>query len=165
MRKVLNRIGLLLAFSALVIGLAQPAPALAGAATLTTNVTLPLGSVQFYPCAGELIELHGEYHAVFHTTVDPSVGIHVVSQHNSQGISGVGLSSGTIFQAMDASGGGPRATNIFGAPGFEMTDVDTFQLIGQGQAPDLLVHITTHLTYAPDQGFTAQVTNVSRECR
>jgi len=165
MPKVLNRIGLLLVFTALVVGLARPAPALAEATTLTTNVTQTLGSVQFYPCVGELVALQGNYHAVFHVTVDPSVGIHIVGQHNSQGIIGVGLSSGMLFRAMDGADEGRRVTNIFGSPGFEMTDVDTFQLIGQGQGPNLLVHTTIHLTYAPDQGFTAQVTHVSSECK
>jgi len=80
----------------------------------------------------------------------------------SQGMIGIGPQNGAIFRDADEF---RRTTNISGAPGFESTTVDTFQLIGQGQAPDLLVHITTHLTYAPDQGFTAQVTNVSRECR
>ena len=166
MHKVRNGVAvLLLALGALVIGLAQPAPALAEATTLTTNVTQTLGSVQFYPCAGELVALQGDYHAVFHVTVDSSSGSHIVGQHNSQGITGVGLSSGTLFRAVDGADEGRRVTNIFGAPGFEMTDVDTFQLIGQGQAPNLLVHTTIHLTFAPDQGFTAQVTNVSSECK
>ena len=165
MQKLRNRIALLLILSALVIGLGQPAPALAAAATLTTNITQTLGSVQFYPCAGEFVALQGDYHAVFHVTFDASSGTHVIGQHNSQGITGVGLSSGTLFRAMDGADEGRRVTNIFGTPGFEMTDVDTFHLIGQGQGADLLVHTTIHLTFAPDQGFTARVTNVSSECK
>jgi len=166
MHKVRNQIALLLlALSVLVIGLARPAPALAGSTTVTTNVTQTLGSVQFYPCAGELVALQGDYHAVFHVTFDPTGGTHVVAQYNSQGITGVGLVSNTIFRAIDGADQGRRVTNIFGAPGFEMTDVDTFQLIGQGRGPNLLVHTTIHLTFAPGQGFTAQVSNVRSECK
>ena len=58
-----------------------------------------------------------------------------------------------------------RITNIFGAPGFETTTVDTFQLIGRGNASDLLVHVTLHLTLTPNREFAVQVDNTSSECR
>jgi len=161
MQKLRNRIALLLILSALVIGLGQPAPALAAAATLTTNVTQTLGSVRFYPCAGEYIQLFGDYHALFHVTFDPTGGTHVLGQYNSKGVSGVGLQTGTGFRAAE---GERRSTDIFGAPGFETTYIDRFRLIGEGTAPNLWVSVTTHATYAPNQGFTAQITNVSSEC-
>jgi hypothetical protein len=161
MQKLRNRIALLLILSALLIGLGQPDQARAAAQPLTTNTTATLGSVQFYPCAGEFVELLGAYHALFHVTFDASSGTHVIGQHNSQGVRGVGLQSGTRFVA---TAGDRRTTAIFGAPGFETTYVDTFHLIGQGQGPDLLIHTTIHLTFAPDQGFTARVTNMSSEC-
>jgi len=161
MRKVFHGIGLLLVFGALMIGLAQPAPTLAEAVTLTTTVTQTLGSVRFYPCAGEYIQLSGDYQTLFHVTFDATGGTHVLAQHNSKGVSGVGLQSGASFHAAE---GARRSTNIFGAPGFETTYIDTFRLTGAGSAPDLLVSVTTHATYAPDQGFTAQVSNVSSEC-
>ena len=146
----------------LMAGFGSPSAASAKADSLTINTTSTLGSVQFYPCAEELIELRGDYHALFHVTFDATGGTHVVSQHNSQGISGIGLESGTLFQASDSD---RRITNIFGAPGFETTYVDAFQLIGRSGTPILLVHVTLHVTFAPDQGFTAQVNNVSSECK
>jgi hypothetical protein len=148
--------------SALMILLGQASPASAGASTLTTIATSTLGSIRFYPCAGEYIELQGDYMALFHVTFDPTGGSHIIGQNISKGIKGVGLQSGALYVASDSE---RRTTAIFGAPGFETTYVDTFQLIGQGQAPDLLVHVTTHLTYAPDQGFTAQVSNIDSECK
>src|SRR3954447_26492633 len=87
MRKVLHTIVLLLAFGALIIALAQPATALAAAVSLTTNVTQTLGSVRFYPCAGEYIQLSGDYHTLFHVTFDPTGGTHVLGQYNSKGVS------------------------------------------------------------------------------
>jgi len=166
MHKVRNQIALLLiVLGVLTISLARPAPALAGSTTFTTNVTQTLGSVQFYSCAGEFVALQGDYHAVFHVTFDPRGGSHIVAQHNSQGITGVGLVSNTSFRAIDGADQGRRVTNIFGAPGFEMTDVDTFHLIGQGRGPNLLVHTTIHFTFTPSQGFTAQVSNVSSSCK
>ena len=152
----------MLILSLQVIGLVRPMPVGATAEAITTNVTSTLGSVQFYPCAGELIELRGDYHTLFHVTFDATGGTHVVSQHNSQGISGMGLESGTLFQASDSD---RRTTNIFGAPGFDTTYVDTFLLIGRGDGPKLLVQVTLHVTFAPDQGFTAQVSNVRSECK
>jgi hypothetical protein len=148
--------------STLVIFFAPSGLVSAEASALTTTVTSTLGSVQFYPCAGEYIELHGDYMALFHVTFDASSGTHVIGENISKGIQGVGLQSGATFVASDTE---RRMTAIFGAPGFETTFVDTFKLIGKGQTSDLLVQITTHLTYAPDQGFTAQVSNVSSVCK
>lgn len=162
MNKVRSRLALPMFIVALVIGLVRPLPVGAKANTITWSTTVTLGSVRFYPCAGELIELRGDYHTLFHVTFDARGGTHVVSQHNSQGISGIGLESGTLFQASDSD---RRITNIFGAPGFETTYVDTFQLIGRSGTPRLLVHVTLHVTFAPNQGFTAQVSNVSSECK
>jgi hypothetical protein len=163
MQKIRNKAAFFLTvFSVLIIFLAQVKPAFAEANTLTITATSTLGSVRFYPCAGEYIELSGNYLALFHVTFDPTGGTHVVGQNISKGIHGVGLQSGTLFVASDSD---RRTTNIFGAPGFESTYVDTFRLIGQGKTADLLVQITTHLTYAPDQGFTAQVSNVTSECK
>ena len=146
----------------LIIFLAQVQPAFAEANTLTTVATSTLGSIQFYPCAGEYIELHGDYSAVFHVTFDPTGGTHVFSQNISKGIHGVGLQSGTLYTATDSD---RRSTNIFGAPGFETTYVDTFRLVSQGKSANLLVQMTIHLTYAPDQGFTAQISNVNSTCK
>jgi hypothetical protein len=161
-QKKRRTMSLLIVFSLLIVLLAQTKPAFAEASTLTTIATASLGSVRYYPCAGEYIELSGDYMALFHVTFDPRGGTHGFGQNISQGIHGSGLQSGTLFVASDSD---RRMTSIFGAPGFETTYVDTFRLIGQGQVPDLLVHVTTHLTYAPDQGFTARVENVTSECK
>ena len=139
-----------------------PSPVFAQADSLTTLATSTLGSVRFYPCAGEYIELEGDYLALFHVTFDPTGGTHVIGQNISKGIHGVGLQSGALYTASDSD---RRSTNIFGAPGFETTYVDSFHLVSQGQASNLLVQVTIHLTYAPDQGFTAQVSDVSSKCK
>lgn len=110
----------------LIAGFGSPSAASAKADSLTINTTSTLGSIRFYPCAGEYIELRGDYHGLFHVTFDPTGGSHIVGQQNSQGISGMGLESGRLFQALDNE---HRITNIFGAPGFDTTYVDTFQLI------------------------------------
>lgn len=139
-----------------------PSPVFAQADSLTALATSTLGSVRFYPCAGEYIELQGDYLALFHVTFDPTGGTHVIGQNVSKGIRGVGLQSGTLYTASDSD---RRSTNIFGAPGFENTYVDTFRLVSQGRATNLLVQVTIHLTYAPDQGFTAQIENINSQCK
>ena len=139
-----------------------PISVFAQADSLTTIATSTLGSVRFYPCAGEYIELQGDYLALFHVTFDSTGGTHVIGQNVSKGIHGVGLQSGTLYTASDSD---HRSTNIFGAPGFETTYVDTLRLVSQGQGPNLLLQVTIHLTYAPDQGFTAQIENINSQCK
>jgi len=149
-------------FSVIIIFLAPVKPVFAGADTSTTIATSRLSTVRFYPCAGEYIELSGNYAAVFHVTFDPTGGTHVIGQNISKRIHGLGLQSGTLYVASDSD---RRLTNIFGAPGFETTYVDTFRLVGQGKSANLLVQVTTHLTYAPDQGFMAQISDVVSTCK
>jgi len=139
-----------------------PSSVFAEADPFTTLATSTLGSVRFYPCAGEYIKLQGDYLALFHVTFDPTGGTHVIGQNVSKGIHGIGLQSGTLYTASDSD---RRSTNIFGAPGFETTYVDTFHLISQGQGSNLLVQVTIHLTYAPGQGFTTQIENVNSQCK
>jgi hypothetical protein len=148
--------------STIILLLTPVKPAIAAAGSLTTIATSTLGSVRFYPCAGEYIELSGDYAAIFHVTFDPTGGTHVIGQNISKGIHGVGLQSGTLYVASDAD---RRTTNIFGAPGFETTYIDTFRLVGQGTAANLLIQMAIHLTYAPDQGFTAQINDMQSTCK
>src|SRR5262245_59501787 len=64
-----------------------PGAALAGATTTTTNVDFPLGYGVWVECtnggAGELVELDGTLHSVYHVTIDSAGGLHVTSHFNS----------------------------------------------------------------------------------
>lgn len=138
-------------------------PVTAQSNTRTERTTQTLGSVRYYECAGEFIQLGGDYHSVFHVTFDPTGGSHIVFQHNSQGVSGVGLTSGAKYLSVGRDRSG--TTNIFGAPGFEMTVIDTFHLVGQGVAADLTMRVAQHMTLTPEGEFSVRFETIETICR
>jgi hypothetical protein len=138
----------------------------AQATIVSSQSTITLGSVRYYDCAGEYIELHGDYHSIFHVVFDPSAqgaGTHLTFQHNSIGVTGQGLQTGIIYHAEVRERSG--TTNIFAAPGFEMTTIDVFRLIAEGSAPDLWVEIREHITLAADGVITVRYTEMTSTCR
>jgi len=135
----------------------------AQATVVTSASTATLGSVRYYDCAGEYVELQGEYRSVFHVVFDPRGGTHLTFQYNSHGITGRGLQTGTIYRAVERDRSG--TTNIFAAPGFEMTTVDIFHLIGQGNAPDLAVEVREHITLNANGEFSVRYTEINSSCR
>jgi hypothetical protein len=138
----------------------------AQATIVSSQSTVTLGSVRYYDCAGEYIELQGDYHSIFHVVFDPSAGsagTQQTFQHNSNGVTGQGLQTGTIYHAVDRERSG--TTNIFAAPGFEMTTIDVFRLIGEGSARDLSVEIREHITLDATGVITVRYTEIKSTCR
>jgi hypothetical protein len=118
----------------------------------------------FVPCAaggaGELVDLSGTLHVLLHTTLDGSGGFHAKTHFQPQGVVGVGLTTGDIYQ-----GTGATQNHLNGSVGEESTFVDNFRLIGPGPGNNLLLHETVHVTVNANGVVTALVSNFSVECR
>lgn len=154
----------LLAMVMLLVTLAGPAPALAKAETFTVSERFPIDIVVFVPCAaggaGELVELSGDLHALFHVTLDGSGGFHAKSHFQPQGVSGTGLTTGDKYQ-----GTGVTQDQFNGKVGFEFTFVNNFRIIGQGPGNNFLVHENFHVTVNANGEVTAFVDNFRVECK
>jgi hypothetical protein len=139
-------------------------PALAAADTFTASTRFPIDIVVFVPCAnagaGEDVELTGTLHDVFHITFDNAGGIHVKGHDNPQGISGVGLTTGTKYQ-----GTGVTQFQFNAKVGFEETDVNNFRIIGQGPGNNFLVHDNFHVTVNANGEVTAFHDNFRVDCK
>lgn len=139
--------------------------AYAQAETFNVNERIPLDSEIIVSCAaggeGEVVHLTGSLHLLGHVTLDSAGGFHIQPHFNTQGASGTGLTSGDNYRVINVGAN----NTVNGKVGFEATDVFNFRLIGQGDASNLLVHITIHLTVHPDGTVTASVFNISRECK
>src|SRR5207248_1056276 len=65
--------------------------------TITQNLKGPLTGFVFLSCAlggaGEIVDLSGFRHQVFHTTFTDNGRVHVEDQENNQGIRGIGETS------------------------------------------------------------------------
>jgi hypothetical protein len=158
MRKLVAFLG---AMSVLSVGIAQSA---AGSATTTTvSQSFPISLTVFVPCAnggaGEDVALSGNLHDLFSLTFNGSGGVHVKTLDNPQGVSGVGLTTGTKYQ-----GTGVTQSEFNAQVGFETTFVNNFRIIGACPGNNFLVHENFHVTVNPDGTVTAFVDNFSVAC-
>ncbi len=137
--------------------------ALAAATTSTESVKVPLdGLVLTDPCSGEAVALSGTLHSVVHVTTDAQGGERFFVQSGQQQVTGVGLMSGTIYQATGVT---RDAENVTAGEAVEGTFINTFRLISRGDADNSFVTTAMiHLTYANGE-FRAEVVNVSTECQ
>jgi len=148
------------------VGVVGARPGLAQATTVTTSVRIPLPQPfqVFVPCAaggaGELVDLDGTLHVLLHTTLDGSGGFHAKTHFQPQGVVGIGLTTGDIYQ-----GTGATQNHLNGTVGEESTFVDNFRLIGHGPGDNLLMHQTLHATVNANGVATALVSNFRVECR
>jgi hypothetical protein len=133
-------------------------------ATSTFSFPLPQPFQRFVPCAaggsGELVDLSGTLRLIIHTTVDGGGGFHSEVLVHPQGVTGIGLTTGDIYQ-----GTGATQTTLNGTVGEQSTFVDNFRLIGHGPDNNFLLHQTVHVTINASGEGTANVFNVTVECR
>ena len=110
--------------------------------------------------AGEEVHLTGKINQVFHSTLDGAGGAHVKVHINDQGISGTGLTTGDKYQRTGAIN-----SEINVKVGTAHTTVDTLNLIGQGNGNNLLIRLMQHITVNANGIVTAELENVSIECK
>lgn len=121
-----------------------------------TSTDIPLHAIRSNDCTGEQVELSGTIHLVSHQQSDGSV----VGHFNYQGVSGVGLTSGTTYRvsAVDHL----RLQAPFPS---DITSVRSFRLIGQGTEENLLVDALLHITVDANGEVTASIDDLSIRCR
>jgi hypothetical protein len=131
----------------------------------TENVERVIAVTKFVPCAngglGEDVFVAGNFHDVFHVTLDGSGGAHVVIVHNPQGVSGTGLITGVKYQGVGTFL--QDAGNV--KVGEEHTSVANQLLIGQGPGNNLLMHTDFHFTVLANGTVTSFHDNISIECK
>ena len=141
-----------------------PSSAYAAAQTNTFVEKISVDITDFVPCAaggaGEEVHLTGKVNQVFHSTVDSAGGAHVKVHMNDQGISGTGLTTGDKYQRTGATN-----SEINVKVGTEHTTVFTLNLIGQGNGNNLLIRLMEHITVNANGIVTAEVENISVECK
>jgi hypothetical protein len=161
----MNRVlrSLLLAGGAVLLLAGSGGTAVRAAAESTTT---PFETVIPDPCTGEDVLVSGSLHTVGQAVQDAHGGFHINGHITLQGISGVGLSTGTTYHWT----GGARINVHYGcgvdcSPPYEQTSGSNFQLIGQGSAPDEQVHALTHITVNANGELTANVQEFRMTCR
>ena len=122
----------------LLIALLAPGSASAAADTFTVSSSFPIDILVFIPCAaggaGELVELTGNLHDLFHVTFTPSGTYRISFVDNPQGITDTGWTTGAKYQ-----GTGITRDNFGGRIGYEETFINNFKIIGQGTGNNFLI--------------------------
>ncbi len=170
MRRTATRLLLALAFasSLALAGLSRPRAAAAQAITSNTNERTQDYSVgQFVPCAnngeGEFVAFTGTIHDILHYSVNDNHAL-IDTFSNYQGFSGVGLTSGDRYRltggghsllSFDVNDGAPEADNF----------ITTYNVIGQGQAPNLIFRDTSHFTMNANGEVTVVHSNFVIQCK
>jgi hypothetical protein len=136
-----------------------------GSTSFTSSAVVPINIGVFVPCAldgaGEVVQLSGNLHTLFHFTDDGAGGFHAMNESNPQGISGTGLTSGDKYQGTGVT----RSNFNAGAIPFNQTFINNFRIIGEGPGNNLLIHHNFHITVNANGELTALVDNFSAECR
>lgn len=142
---------------------AKKAQAAASTEVFTAPFSLTLTPAD-YPCLQEVIVIDGTLHYVVRVTFDASGGRHRATLINAQGLTGLGLDSGTVYQV---SGPGHSYFNDgdLTAPVRERTFYDLIHVVGPGDAAKLLVRTGFHITFNNDGEMVAFTEVESVKCQ
>lgn len=135
----------------------------AQATTVTSNASFPFTDTAV-SCDGETVDISGKMHVLAHVTTDAHAGRHVTLQINTEGVKGVGQSSGGEYVSSATNNENINDSNTAGGQS-EYTVTTKFLLVGKGKLPDLLTKVTMHVTINANGEATAEVTNVVADCR
>jgi hypothetical protein len=132
-------------------------------AAVSSNVSVPLATSTFVPCAnggaGEVVTLTGSLHIVATETFDSAGGVHGTLLFNPQDVSGVGSMSGAGYR-----GTGETLSKFSGNVGAVSTLVNNFRVIGSGGAANLQVHENVAVVVNANGAVTASIDHISVTC-
>jgi hypothetical protein len=132
-----------------------------GAAQAATTVERQTFDATFPICNGDLIHLSGPLLVTTTTTLTPSGGLIVASHFQPQGVSGVDLSTGTVFHATGLT----RDLIVFSPPGgITETFVNQFHIQATAGADSYIVTELFHITISPDGTVRSFFDNFSATC-
>ena len=136
--------------------LAAPLSAQAG-----TTVEKQSFDATFEICNGDLIHLSGTLLAVFSETATPSGGEVLAFHFQPQGVSGVDLVTGTVFQATGLT----RDLIVNSPPGGSTeTFVNQFHIQATGGAQSYIITELFHVTVTPKGTVTVFFDNFASTC-
>jgi hypothetical protein len=133
----------------------------AASAEVTQNLTVPYNAVVTDACLGEPVALTGDLHIL---VVQQSTGngTLIMSHFQPQGVTGTGLNSGAKYLGTGIT---RNTTFTDAAPPFDFTFVNNFRIVGKGDANNLMVHSTIHMTVNANGLVTAEVSKTGITCR
>jgi hypothetical protein len=158
---VMRRATLLFTVVAVALLAAPAGVAMGQAQTITESERIPVSFSVTNPCNGETVEFSGIAHLVFHGTTDDTGGIHEMFELNLQA-NGTGTESGARYQISEGTSGVANSS-VTGAE--EFTFPTRLLVIGEGTAPNFVVHTVAHVTLDANGEFTVFFVHEKAECK
>jgi hypothetical protein len=142
-------------FAMLALGLDRPV-----FADVVVNTFVPFNTVVSNACTGEAVTLSGDLHIML-TIQETGNGLRIGTHAQPVGLTGTGALSGATYHGVGIT----RENFFVDPPGvFDSTFVNNFYIIGEGGAPNFMVHITAHLTVNANGEVTADIVNINVTC-
>jgi len=132
--------------------------ALPAYAETITNTREPFSGSFTNPCNGAVVTLSGEFHDVFHVTLDGNGGFHSFF-HESVHATGVD-DQGNQYEINRAEN-----ESQHGLVGGEETVTQIVPIITKGSAPNFIMKDNLHVTVNPDGTVTSFHDNFSTQCQ
>jgi hypothetical protein len=124
--------------------------------------SIPINETFVATCTGETVDISGTLEVREHVHTDAAGGVHGVVQATFRQITGLS-GSGTRYRLV---GGATGVINTNGPSAQAVShQVDVFNLISQGSAPNLVFVAVFHITFDANNNITADFTNLNIECR
>ena len=111
---------------------------------------------------GEIIVFQGDQHLTFTETSTANGHLSTKLQWNAEGITGIGQYTGFTYRATGVT----QDHTVSGAPlPYSETMINNNHIIGQGQATNMDLHETVHITVNANGDVTAYVTDYNFDCK
>lgn len=129
------------------------------------NLTIPTQFHAQNPCAGgrfgEIVVFTGEQHLVFDQTTVSNGHLNMKLHWNAENVTGIGQYTGLAYRAT-----GVTQDHVVDASlPYSETMINNYHIIGQGQATNLDLHETVHVTVDANGRVTAWVTDYEFSCK
>lgn len=130
------------------------------------NLTIPTQFHAQNPCAGgrfgEIVVFQGDQHLVFFQSSTANGRLNTKLQWNAEGVTGVGQYTGLAYRATGVT----QEHTVSGAPlPYTETMINNYHIIGQGQATNMDLHETVHITVNENGQVSAWVTDYNFSCK
>jgi hypothetical protein len=112
-------------------------------------------------CDGTPIVLTGEFQVMTHLVIDENGGAHIQTHLNTVGVTGTDPVTGATYRGNAINS---TVYNFNAGAAWERTETQTFVLVGQGQASNMLFRYQFKYTLNANGEVTVSFINVTAEC-
>jgi hypothetical protein len=141
--------------AAVAVGLSQ------ASAAVVTNTTVPVDAIIPNPCTGEEIHLTGSARVVATVTEDAGGGTHIKMHFNSQGVNGVGLTSGIKYRGVHQEN---SRSSTRGAAPTVTTERVNIKVVAQGAHSNWIIFSALlHTTVNANGTVTVSLSNIKAD--